>query len=311
MCSSAWQTAKSTVDDVWHAIRRLPRSVRRVCLVQLFAFMGWFPFLFYSTTYVVQIAQYERMQKRRREHHHDDLLMTAFYAESEGDGGYSSSDRDAERGSFAMLMFAVVALVSGSLLPYLALAGEKRSASAPEEEEGPPTPPLQLDRSSLRSQGDPEHDELLSRTQRLLRGLTQGLTLRTFWTLASLAFAALMLIGTVWARTVHQATVVIALVGVPWSIAAWAPFAMVGEFVREAEEGASPFEFEDDHWSPSRTRARAERKLSRTSPSVSTRSVAHREHSNTSMPHRRGPGRGVQGRDSALRWSNARHSRIR
>ncbi len=66
MCTSTWTKTKETIDDVWHAIRRLPRSVRRVCLVQLFAFMGWFPFLFYGTTYVLQIAEYERKMKRSR-----------------------------------------------------------------------------------------------------------------------------------------------------------------------------------------------------------------------------------------------------
>ncbi|EST05162.1 Major facilitator superfamily domain, general substrate transporter [Kalmanozyma brasiliensis GHG001] len=260
MCTSAWQATKATAEDVWHAIRRLPRSVRRVCLVQLFAFMGWFPFLFYSTTYVVQIAQYERMQKRRQ---HQD----AFFFEPGGGEGRPSSDRDAERGSFAMLMFAVVALVSGALLPYLALAGEKGSSPPQLEDEEPPTPPLQLDMHSAQEhgRGDPEAEERLSRSKRLVRGLKHGLTLRTFWTLASLSFALLMLVGTAWASTVRQATVVIALVGVPWSVAAWAPFAMVGEFVREAEDGTSPFEFETDHWSPARTRARVEEGLKRRS----------------------------------------------
>lgn len=30
--------------------RTMPRSIRRVCMVQFFAWMGWFPFLFYITT---------------------------------------------------------------------------------------------------------------------------------------------------------------------------------------------------------------------------------------------------------------------
>ncbi|SPO23816.1 related to General alpha-glucoside permease [Ustilago trichophora] len=251
MCMTTFRKVKETVDDVWHAIRRLPRSVRRVCLVQLFAFMGWFPFLFYSTTYVLQIAQYERYLRREQKH---DLYK------DHGDESRQSSDKDAEQGSFAMLLFAIVSLISAALLPYLALAGEKAPRNKDQEEEDDsPTPPLRLDVHSSESQQqtlDPETEDTLSRGKRILRGLTQGLTLRTFWTLASIFFALLMLVGTAWASTVHQATVVIALVGVPWSIAAWAPFAMVGEFVREAEDGESPFEFEGDHWSPARTRAR-------------------------------------------------------
>ncbi|SYW80420.1 related to General alpha-glucoside permease [Ustilago bromivora] len=225
-----------------------------------------------GTTYVLRIAEYEKDLKRQRRHRDDAFSFAALYREggegSGDDGGHGSSDRDAERGSFAMLMFAVVSLISAALLPYLALAGEKShdirkpSPTSPSstEEEDPLTPPILLNTEShphSSRQHDPEYSEKLSRAKRIARGLTQGLTLRTFWTLASIAFAALMLVGTAWASTVYEATVVIALVGVPWSIAAWAPFAMVGEFVREAEDGTSPFEFEDDHWSPERIRARA------------------------------------------------------
>ena len=34
--------------NIYNAIVNLPKPIRRVCYVQVFAFMGWFPFLFYS-----------------------------------------------------------------------------------------------------------------------------------------------------------------------------------------------------------------------------------------------------------------------
>ncbi|PWY99510.1 MFS general substrate transporter [Testicularia cyperi] len=268
---SVWQQAKITVANVWQAIRRLPRPVRRICIVQLFAFMGWFPFLFYGTTYVVQIAEYQRMMHHKRRYaDNDDLLRLLGENPSSGQHD-SNSDKDAERGSFAMLLFALVALTSGALLPYFSLAGEKRHSDGSGSIQ---LPPDEVDEHSSYGAADVENGQdaatwlmnahrrqepepKLSMWRRAVRGLRQGLTLRTFWTLASLTFATLMLAGTMWAKTVEQATLVIALVGLPWSVAAWAPFAMVGEFVREAEEGESPFEFEGDHWSPARTRARA------------------------------------------------------
>ncbi|KAI3479173.1 hypothetical protein L1887_58876 [Cichorium endivia] len=265
-CASAWRKCTQTIDDVWHAIRRLPRSVRRVCLVQLFAFMGWFPFLFYSTTYVLQIAQYERALRR-----HDKQDALAVQQGAGESGGHASSDHDAERGSFAMLLFALVSLVSGALLPYLALAGEDSRQATPQSETpgSEPDSPLRVSTRDADWEAQQTHHleqtDKLSRSQRLARGVRQGLTLRTFWTLASIAFALLMLVGTAWASTVQQATLVIALVGLPWSVAAWAPFAMVGEFVREAEDGTSPFEFDGDHWSPVRTRERWVRKQRRES----------------------------------------------
>ena len=36
--------------DLIHTYRFMPRKVRKVCQIQFCAWMGWFPFLFYSTT---------------------------------------------------------------------------------------------------------------------------------------------------------------------------------------------------------------------------------------------------------------------
>lgn len=36
--------------DLVHTYKTMRRRVRRVCHIQVFAWMGWFPFLFYSTT---------------------------------------------------------------------------------------------------------------------------------------------------------------------------------------------------------------------------------------------------------------------
>ena len=70
---------RDVFENIRHAIWNLPTPIQRVCYVQLFAFMGWFPFLFYSyvshlfdekiaplysypsvsTTYMGQIMAYE------------------------------------------------------------------------------------------------------------------------------------------------------------------------------------------------------------------------------------------------------------
>jgi len=41
--------------DIREVLFALPKPIRRVCYVQLAAWMGWFPFLFYATTYMGQI----------------------------------------------------------------------------------------------------------------------------------------------------------------------------------------------------------------------------------------------------------------
>lgn len=66
---------------IWQTMRRLPRPVRRICLVQLFAFAAWFPFLVYASEWVIELQQ-------RESNKIDD-----------GD----IDDKDAEKGSFALL----------------------------------------------------------------------------------------------------------------------------------------------------------------------------------------------------------------
>jgi solute carrier family 45 protein 1/2/4 len=48
--SSFWSTV------IW-SIRTMPRAVRQVCLVQFFAWLGWFPYLFYVSSYVGNLCK--------------------------------------------------------------------------------------------------------------------------------------------------------------------------------------------------------------------------------------------------------------
>lgn len=39
---------RDVLNNISKAILQLPKPIRRVCAVQIFAFIGWFPFLFYA-----------------------------------------------------------------------------------------------------------------------------------------------------------------------------------------------------------------------------------------------------------------------
>jgi len=175
-----------SVRQVWTVGVSLPVPIRRVCFAQLPATMSWFPFLFYSTTYVVDMAH----PKIR---HHREV--------------------DEKNGSLAMLFFALLSLASGLVLPSLSLAGRVNVSNA----ESPP--------------------------QR-----AYGISLRTLWTCGAVVHAALLLGGTFAVHRQRQAMVLIMLMGVPWSIWMWVPFAMIGEFVRESESGLMPAAYTDEQW---------------------------------------------------------------
>ena len=227
---TAWQRLRHTVRDVQTAMKRLPRPVRRLCATQFFNFAAWYSFLFFSTTYYLEIKQnWERTHHGKHPDGYSDAPTTG--------------DHDFEQGSFSLLMYAIVALASGFVLPFFALGSDAR-ARAP----ALPETAISDDRHVSRSR-------LKRHARRVWRGLRFGLTLRTMWSLGCFVYAVIML-GTFFVETPTQAIVLIALVGLPWSITAWTPYALIGEFVRETALGLSPYEFDDDHNGPLRSEAR-------------------------------------------------------
>ncbi|KAF9908451.1 hypothetical protein EC991_009804 [Linnemannia zychae] len=180
----------STIGNIWRAFRTLPGEIQRICNVQFFAWMGWFPFLFYSTTWVGEILH-------RYDHSHDD---------EGGNPSYPGDDPTVtERaGSFALLCWAGIAVFSGILIPKL----------TPQEiglERWPKNP----------------------------------FTLRNLWTMSLIWFAVCM--GASWfVDDLWAATAVIALCGVPWAVAMWVPFAMVGEIISDMKDRIMDQEAEDE-----------------------------------------------------------------
>ncbi|KAH9918249.1 MFS general substrate transporter [Epithele typhae] len=185
---------RDIVKNIWNTVWSLPLPIQRVCIVQLFAFMGWFPFLFYSTTYVCQILAYEL-------------------------GEEPDHDRASRTGALAMLIYSFVAVAAGSLLPYLTRRDAALLAHAGDEDEdaelrrlrakcanGAPRPPRTASRSAAVYAVLPaQHLD-----GRMI--LFTGLTLATFF------------VTRVW-----QAVVLVSLVGICWAVACWAPFAIIME----------------------------------------------------------------------------------
>ncbi|KAI8332402.1 major facilitator superfamily domain-containing protein [Chlamydoabsidia padenii] len=87
-----------TLIYIWHALRQLPLPIQTLCNTQFFAWMGWFPFLFYSTQWV------------------SDLY---FYTQSNNDDKDNWTD-GSRMGSFALLCYSIVAVIAGFLIPTIA-----------------------------------------------------------------------------------------------------------------------------------------------------------------------------------------------
>ncbi|KAL1998428.1 hypothetical protein VTN02DRAFT_6196 [Thermoascus thermophilus] len=215
--------------QAFHSVRRLPPQIRKVCEVQLAAWVGWFPFLFYSTTYIGQLYVNPIFDQ------HPDL------SEDDIDKAWAEATRI---GTFALLIYAIVSFTANIILPLLVVPTYEQIV-VPEPEGCPPELTRRMSSSSMpySTSAEPLIDS--QSTQSLRKGekrglLTMlqipGLTLRRMWLLAHLLFAVCMF-STFFIDTPQAATVDIGIVGISWALTLWAPFALISAEVarRDAE----------------------------------------------------------------------------
>ncbi|TPX64840.1 hypothetical protein SpCBS45565_g05580 [Spizellomyces sp. 'palustris'] len=177
--------------DIFQALRSLPAPLQSICNVQFFAWLGVFPFLFYSTTWVGEKGVKSHI------------------------GGFDDDgDMEGTRaGSFAMLLFAIVSLVTGFLLPLITVRGGGDDDTR--DEEG----------------GN------ASRCGTCRNYLLRLLSLPSVWAISIWLFVGLMF-STVFIDTLKPATAIIAAVGISWGTMQWVPFTLLGECINYyAENG--------------------------------------------------------------------------
>ncbi|KAF5864918.1 monovalent cation:H+ antiporter, CPA1 (nhx1) [Aspergillus alliaceus] len=190
--------------QVFKSIRYLPPQIAKVCEVQLAAWVGWFPFLFYATTYIGQ------------------LYVNPIFDEHPNlsDNDINEAWEKATRiGTFALLVYAIISFVANITLPIFVVPTYQPVAS-PEETYSPSDdaraflgrrmscsslpvgtasepPPTIPDKTNFEV---PDGPTCLSKLQ------IPGFTLRRAWLLSHVLFA---------------------LFGISWALTLWAPFALI------------------------------------------------------------------------------------
>jgi solute carrier family 45 protein 1/2/4 len=209
--------------QVFKSIRHLPPQIARVCEVQLAAWAGWFPFLYYATTYVGQL--YVNPIFKDHPNMPDDQIDQTW--------------EDATRvGTSALLAYAIISFVANIVLPLFVIptSGQVSETTAhrerivyPEDEDGGETgqsyEPL-LD-------GTP-HQVVEEKPTWLSRLQIPGLTLRRTWLLSHLLFAVCMF-STFFISSVPAGSAVIGFVGICWALTLWAPFALISAEVARTD----------------------------------------------------------------------------
>ncbi|KAL8855168.1 MAG: hypothetical protein Q9221_000074 [Calogaya cf. arnoldii] len=206
--------------SMYKSARRLSPQIRKVCEVQFFNWIGWFPFLFYLTTYIGQL------------HVNPIFRANPNMSPEEVDKAWESATRV---GSFALLVFAISSFSSNMLLPFLVVPTyrappSRKSRPAHRNGSQPATPtgtPLPMSASMTSFFPPPPDEASHSRLTRLL-SLAQipWLTLRRAWILAHLLFALCMAL-TFFITTPFAATILAGVVGLAWALTIWAPYALI------------------------------------------------------------------------------------
>lgn len=174
------------------SIRRLPPQIKKVCIVQFCAWIGFFPMLFYTSSYIGEI--YVQPYLEENPHMTPEELDTLY-------------ERATRVGTFALLIFAITSLATNVFLPFFIA----------------PTYDCLPVGEALREGATRDYETKKSWTDRLI---IPGLTLRRAWMASQLLFMGSMLF-TVIVRSVAAATFLIGLVGITWALTLWAPFAII------------------------------------------------------------------------------------
>jgi len=225
--NSFWHEFTLGFKSIYRAIRHLPTRIQHLCNVQFFAWMGWFPFLFYSSTYIAEIYTKEQSLNGTPLKQSDASL----------DPGAGVQDAAVRAGSFCLLVYSIVSLAASIILPIFV---------------APVTAPLSTNSSGpfANSRTMAGMDNIGQRrlsnwrqftVPRWARPPIKGLTLPRLYTL-SLALASLSWVSTLYVHDLYGSTILFSCCGIAWAVSMWAPFSIMGEVIsqRMQEEQSSP-----------------------------------------------------------------------
>lgn len=206
--TNGWGLLLSLFKQTSHSIRRLPPQVKIVCLAEFFAWIGYFPMLFYTTTYVGELYKYEFYRDR------DPGLPSLTPGEQQ-----ELQDESTRRGSLALLLHSMTSFAIDLLLPLLVQPVETRAVGEIGANEASLIP-----------------NNIISETIETFRlKFCQWLTVRRAWYISHIIFIVCM-IATFFIRSSTAAIFLFAILGITWGHALWAPFVLISEEISRIKE---------------------------------------------------------------------------
>ncbi|KAF2150507.1 hypothetical protein K461DRAFT_177495 [Myriangium duriaei CBS 260.36] len=194
----------------YRGLATLPPVVKKVYQVQFFAWLGWFPFFFYITTYFAGLVNQDAPKQ-----------TASIDTTQEPPRGQSAT----QAACFAMLFFALVALSCNIILI--------RSArpSSPQQHSPPPSS-SRFSQGSEKVQQDRDEEDvgLLEGAPEIPKSAIPKLTIARAWVIAHLLTATTVL-STGFTRSLTASTLLISCLGIGWALTHWAPMSLINTAV--------------------------------------------------------------------------------
>jgi solute carrier family 45, member 1/2/4 len=203
---------KQIYQDTKNAILNLSPQTRLVCNVQFFAWIGYFPMLFYTTTYVGEMYRREKLAQ---------LPPGTVLSPDEAELLWEEATR---RGTFAMVLYAITSLSSNVILPFLVRKSYHSRARDDSDEED----------NSQTTTSISQHLQNIPGFS-LVSKLHGSTTVARCWTFSHGIFI-LAMASTFFISTYRGATALIAVLGVCWAHALWAPYTLIAEEISRIKE---------------------------------------------------------------------------
>ena len=195
--SSARKRVTAFLATSFTSFSRLTPQTQKVCATQFFNWIGWFPFLFYITTYIGQ------------------LYVDPIFRENP-----DLSDREIDKaweeatrlGAFALLTFATTSFLANTFLPLIVQP---------------------IFAQSHRSHVARSNSTWFMHCSCQFR--INGLTIRRAWFLAHLLFA-LCMFSTLFTSSPIAGAIMTGFAGFSWAMTLWAPFAIISADLSKHDE---------------------------------------------------------------------------
>ncbi|KAE9364790.1 hypothetical protein N431DRAFT_474362 [Stipitochalara longipes BDJ] len=184
--------------------RLMPKSMKSVCKIQFCSWLGWFPFLFYITTYLGEA------------HKREDSAQSL--AGEDYNQQISQGPEFIRQGTMTMVIFAAISLASNMLLPLIITTNSTSS--------------IATNKSTVASVVDAKlqlpFDDIKSSQWSITRFRIRipRLSLPRAWAVSQL-FASVILLTTIFTQSSLILTAQVSLLGISWAMTQWAPLALI------------------------------------------------------------------------------------